>query len=360
MAKQIQPSQECLEHHLAVRMKDYIVTLNDIQTDIIWVYNLWTEQWTKHKCLQSNGLPPLLSVNEQCAVGIGSKVYVFGTITEKRIMTNMLKVVTRMEDDSFLYRIVDKNYDTIQPSPRAQHSAWEYKKKLWVFGGSGLEPAADVFLNNYGDFQECDETGMYLNNQLLCYYPSRRIWKDVRCFGDRPSPRRYACTTIFNNEVWLFGGYDVNHTTKDFYKLNMCTFTWTRIDTNLLEGHFVLVMPAISVITAGQILVHGGSMKTGSTRIFDVESNKLRNHSVQEPNPRMHHTVTAGVHNDVVILGGAFKAKCNRHCNQQVVYTMRLGPKSLKQLAMKTVSSHRDILPWKRLPTTLTNKLIGI
>ena len=79
MAVMEKPYQVFIQEHVAVRRKDSIVMFIMSQRNIIWMYNLWTEQWRMYT------LPEYLPLQDnQCGVEIGSDVYIFrGTDVEK-------------------------------------------------------------------------------------------------------------------------------------------------------------------------------------------------------------------------------------------------------------------------------------
>ena len=87
------------------------------------------------------------------------------------------------------------------PSPRYFHSCCLYGNKMFTYGGySGSERLADMFAYDF-------ETG---------------VWSEVDCTaGERPSGRSSLVAQVYENAMFVFGGYNGNTVLNDFYKFRL-------------------------------------------------------------------------------------------------------------------------------------------
>ena len=145
----------------------------------------------------------------------------------------------------------------------------------------------------------------------------------------------------------------------------MGTLIWTQIET----GH---PKPqgrtdcSLNVTAGNQLVLHGGFVVTTSNRpndcissetwILDLPSQSWRPYASEVDDHRCEHSGTSGVSNDIVIVGGI---KGVRGSRPKDILHVLLEPKTLQQLAMKTVYKYRTELPWKKcLPRKLTSLMI--
>ena len=218
----------CVEHCLLLfggAWRDDGQDLQLFPANVIWMYNLYTEQW------QQNILPTKEQESPHAMCGshaevIESVVYMFGgsKFISYKHTTNALWTLTKTSDGSFAWDeiVITSNMDA--PSPRLNHSGWEYSGNLWIFGGRGQSPVG--YLNDCGDF----DASAGLNNQLLYFNPSCNEWTNPECTGSVPSPRSCCASAIMSHTVWLYGG-DIGwrNATDDLLELNMHSLTWTQI-----------------------------------------------------------------------------------------------------------------------------------
>lgn len=73
------------------------------------------------------------------------------------------------------------------PSGRRSHSMWEYRGKLYLFGG--YDSVNDIHFNDFYSFET--ET---------------KRWTKLRPDGEHPTPRRRQCSAIVGDKVFIFGG----------------------------------------------------------------------------------------------------------------------------------------------------------
>ena len=266
------------------------------------MYNLYTEQWRKYEIPNKKRVPP--SVAKACAATIGEDVYMFGGMyLDISMKTNALWKLSKTPQDSFNLSEIEFQDNAKLPTPRYEHSGWEYADMLWVFGGSGKRPSKlrTEYINDHGDFTQG------VNNQLLCYDPSSQTWTNPRCLGAVPSPRADINTTIIEHQVWLFGGYSKMVTFEDFFELNMLTRTWTEIHSI----HFKpdgRCSPSLNAISDTQLVLHGGMISSYArtdieTWILDLPSKTWTLHSSNKMCYWVGHTGSVSLNKCVIIIG---------------------------------------------------------
>ena len=249
------PSKRFMDWFVAVRWKDSIVVLKESEIRIIWIYNLWTEQWRKHELPKEKYLPV---DNDQRGVEIKSDIYMFGGFSHD----NMLWKLARNADDSFAWNTIEFKGCRKTPSLRKGHSVWEYNEKMWIFGGNGVSPAG--YLNDHGDFASTigviNGTDYGYNNQLLSYDPCIETWTNVPCCGAVPAPRRNASTATIKDKVYLHGEWLSNESHRNgMYVLDMHSVIWSRIETTGLIRHDRQVYALLTPATINQLVFHDES-----------------------------------------------------------------------------------------------------
>ena len=159
----------------------------------IWAFNAYTEHWKQHVISADLTAPP--ETVYACAVAIEPDIYMFGGVHSHKVQNGLWKLSITSETERFDWSKTKFQRHVKLPSPRYQHSGWEYQRCLWVFGGCGESCTSPGYLNDLGD-----STG-FVNNQLLCYNPSNHSWTNPECFGANPSPRFAQCSTIMMHKV---------------------------------------------------------------------------------------------------------------------------------------------------------------
>ena len=303
----------------------------------IWMYNLYTEKWRRYRIPKWKKAPGCL-VSQACGVAIGEDIYVF--------RWNEFWRLTRSTFGCFSWTEILINENHKKPSPRNEVSGWEYERKLCIFGGYGQSLGG--YLNEYGDFN-----GL-CNNQLLQFNPHSVEWTSLKSRGTVPEPCYSHATTAIKEKVWLYGGIDysnIGYNTSlyfdDLYELDMRSLTWTKIHT---VGHKPLVPFRCSLnATANYKLVLHSTMSTAlsKTWIVDLQSRSWKQYSSGRDHPRRCHTGSSGI-NNVTITFSAIAGEIDT-----CVFSVMLEPKSLQQLAVKTVYEHRRELSWQCLPPKL-------
>ena len=289
----------------------------------------------------------------------------FDTCMPVRKFTNALWELHRTSEGSFAWYEGHKCEKINSPSPRCCHRGWEYAGKLWIFEGECN--VTHSYLNDYGDFAPTVWQDTSFTNQLLCFNPSHKQWSSPKCTGSIPAPRSGHAAAVLGSEVWLYGGYGgtvAQNMFDDLYKLNMCSFTWTLIQTDYPkpQGRSFTSLTAVS---HNKLVLHAGSQSTcmyfpslDDTWILDLGSQKWQNYtSATDHPPRSLHTGSVGINSSAIVTGiSRYYPPSSCDGNITTIHVM-LEPRSLQQLALQTIYDHSDDLPWKCLPEKLISYL---
>ena len=344
--------------HVAVNLQHYVLVftgasmMEDIKSEdvrrFIWSYNLYTDHWRKYQLPESKSASH--DVRGASAVAIGTDVYKFGGWCPECGYSNDLWRLTINKNSYFTWTKMPENAKLETPSKRLGHSAWEYQGKMWVFGGIGIPPSQG-FLNEHGDLiSRC-------NNQLLYYDPCSNTWSNPKCLGAVPSPRKQHATSTIRDNVYLLGGLQ-SGSLDDFFMMSMDALLWTKIQTNRPHPGPCYAM-SLTAVTANHLVLYGGyhgSLLLNETWIFDVEQGVWKKHRQFKDHVQYDHTGTRGLTNSAFIIGG--QIFCDTNKVYEPTFHLMLEPKNLQQLAMHTIYQHKDMLPWKCLPSKTINRLM--
>ena len=117
-------------YHMAVCVKNNILIFGGRDLDqirfschVIWMFNIYTEQWSKHVIPESEPAPH--HSESACAVAISDDVYVFGGLNSWSFTrTNALWPLKRTPETSYVWSEVPTVDKMKAPSPRACHRGW--------------------------------------------------------------------------------------------------------------------------------------------------------------------------------------------------------------------------------------------
>ena len=328
-------------HHVSVCLDNNILVFGGLWSQkplsyhTIWMFNLYTEQWSKHVIPETELAPN--NIVCACAVAIGDDVHMFGGVGASNEKTNnALWTLKRTSAMCFVWRkIVTKN-NIKAPSPRSSHGGWEYAGNLWVFGGFG--PSLVGYLNDSGDY-----VGGW-NNQLLSFNPSRQLWTNLKSSGAVPSPRAGHATTTGRNKAWCYGGYDGGTVFDELYELKMSSLIWTHIQTRHPKPKGCYASTLSSISGNKNFILHGGAdtdnIALNDTWILDIPSWTWKQYKSNTGHCRCGHSSTVGINGCTIIICGT--KDCNQHFNDySTSFLILLEPRSLQQLAMQMILKHR-------------------
>ena len=132
----------------------------------------------------------------------------------------------------------------------------------------------------------------------------------------------------------------------------MCSRTWTQIETGLTKP-IGCRLSSLTAISENQLVLHGGvaNMAVRDTWIYDLPSGTWRQHTLGKHFRRHSHIGLLGANKNIVIIGGFTDG------NSRSVVHVRFEPRSLQQLAMKTIYKQKTQLPWRYLPPKVIAQL---
>ena len=364
--------------HVAVRLQENIVLFGGLYIDsqrtmyysmrVIWSYNLDIDRWIKLVLPETQATPhPAVG---QCAVTIRSDIYLHGGGQHCEgdflgLLFPSLWKLSGTSDSRITWTQINFPKGQGVPSKRFCHAGWEYQNKLWIFGGFG-NCNNDTF-HASEDFQLTDHTLGY-TNQLWCFDPDMQVWKNVQCTGSKPSPRYCHAITKIRATVWLHGGTDHHGDFDDLYEFNLCSLTWTQIQTVGSLRPDKRCEHSLSAISEAQILLYGGRNDNLSW-IFDLPSLSWRqyhapmclNGKIIEANGWQNHTSTIGLHSVIIFGGLRWHDDIAIHSNDTLYIMFR--PKSLVKSCLEVLCKQRSCLSkcdWDNLPRNLHAQLVAM
>ena len=278
--------------------------------------------------------------------------------------TSDLWKLNTTREGCFVWSKINTKHASEEPSPRKEHSGWEYREKLYIYGGYG--PSLRGYLSKHGDFKPNFTYGDYqegYNNQLLCFDPSVEKWTNLKCSGSVPRPHSMHSTARIRENVWLFGagGY-TKSILAGLFELNMHTLLWTEIQNTSELPRFSLDS-TLSVVSDNQLLLHAGLNKEfvvlSDTWILDLPSQTWREYSAYKKQQRYGHTCTTGINRgNCLIIGGSFTTDFLEDESElpngyRTISHLMLEPLSLQQLASRVIYKHKSNLRFNNLPPKL-------
>ena len=352
--------------HCAVSLGNFIIIIggqyrHKISTRVIWSYNLYTEEWRKHEIPKTSCAPEPLS--GAVATAFDKTIYTFGGLMTTGELSNAVWKLSKTKEGCFTWSTTKPQCEEKSPSPRIRHTGWEYAGKIWTFAGCGRSP--EGYLNDNGDIES--SILFAVNNQLLCFDPNIETWTNPQCFGSIPTPRSGHASAIINDTVWIFGGNTQHfHPLGDMFELRMHSLMWSKIQT----AQFHPKARAYCTLTAtadDKLVLHGGltdgqtlmPMTSSDTWIIDLTSHAWRQFTSRKDHPRKFHTGSTGLNHSVIIIGGNRSPldPYDTYDMHNIIFNVKLEPKSLKQMALQAIFKYRNELPVNRLPAKLLSVL---
>ena len=354
--------------HCAVTLGNCVVVIGGCwitnkpsSTNVIWMYNLYTNEWRKHSIVDKGCAPE--PFHGAAAVTIDGIIFIFGGVSGKDSTepeTNALWTLCRTPGGSFTWSFINPHCKEESPSPRVGHTGWEYTRNMWIFGGAG--PSPEGYLNGHGDTDGV--LSGIMNNQLLCYNPNTQKWTNPQCSGSIPTPRIGHASAIINDKLWLFGGYNLEGDDREHvFELRMNSLTWSQIKTAQPGPKANRFLCTLTALTDNKLVLHGGTVyhhkmtPSSNTWILDLTSHSWRQYKSITDHARNCHTGSLGPNSNIIIIGGFMESE--KHVDEvyESVFHVMLGPKSLQLLAMQMIQKYRDDLPWICLPKRLISQL---
>lgn len=143
--------------------------------------------------------------------------------------------------------------DGFQPTPRDRHSAVVYENYFIIFGG--FDGLSNLRVNS------------------LYQYDIRAFkWQEMLTTGTIPSPRHSHLSIVYQDAMYIFGGYDGNYC-NDLTRLDLKTKVWSLVTTTgeCPSGRYrnsCVVYRDVMIVHGG----HDGSMHLPDTYIFNFST----------------------------------------------------------------------------------------
>ena len=348
-----------------------------IEMNTIWVYDLSTDQWERLVCLQGEYERPRRLAG-MVAVVIGTDIYVHGGNTLghlRKCTADLFKlscIGKTVKWNEILFGNIWLTFDRKIPSPRTNHTGWEFNDKLYIFGGFG-EPVNKYLHDSdevHGDNDD-DERYM-LHNQMCCFNPQEKKWTVVKSTGDKPSARQGHATTKIHKTIWLYGGEDHDTIYDDLYTLDMDTLTWSKMQPwGTPRNPNPHTFHTLTAISEDKIILYGRNDNL-SPWLLDTASLSWHQYprfhfNELEVEERQHHTATMGLESVIIFGGKNWNSRGQVNAVSTNIFSINtvqlsIRPKTMKKLAFEGAYEHRQDVAqeWKVLPRHLKNQLLSM
>ena len=152
----------------------------------------------------------------------------------------------------------------------------------------------------------------------------------------------------------------------DLHELKLNSCTWTLIKTNQIKppGRH---SSSLNMILDDKLVLHCGAdsdnTELSDTWILDLPTQTWTQYASDKDHPRLGHTSSRGLDNNVIIIGGLYDwlkliTTGNNYASwYKTVFHMIVEPKSLQHLTLQIICKHKTVLPWQCLPNSLVHLL---
>ena len=153
--------------------------------------------------------------------------------------------------------------NTTNPQRRCGHTCHAVGTELLVFGGMGNVGEGSIFFNDLL-LITLQVSGLGHNEQQKHY-----TWRTVRASGTPPCPRYCHSSAISKDQMFIFGGWDLESFYGDLHVYNRLSNTWSEVQTTgsiprpccqLASTHFTGSMTS----GKGYLLLFGGCYRSNN------------------------------------------------------------------------------------------------
>ena len=336
-----------------------------ISSDTIWTFKPQNDCWVRYDTPRNQPVPRVWRAS---TVVIDDALYVFGGEEYNAKMLQFSNALWKLyKTKSKKFRWIQVQFDenkASQPSPRANHTCWEYDDKLWSFAGEG--PPHDGYLSGGNSEKFARNVNHIFSNQLLCFDPLRGEWSIPQTRGSVPDPAKCFVSARIADKVWI---YNTGHAV--MYVLCMKSLVWASVE---VSGSAVPFMrfPTFTAVTDTQIILHGGlSMVSreplNDTWIFHTDSPSWERYGGKQDHVRYMHSSVKVDNKSLVVLGGCRNSlwsgpPVNKIELVKDIHWIKLEPDSLRKLSLKAVFKHKHLLQheWESLPQSIYHDLMDM
>jgi N-acetylneuraminic acid mutarotase len=193
------------------------------------------------------------------------KLFVYGGHTTQGVTSNL---INNVKSDFYYHDVATKKWAQIEHSMggKTEHKCVVYENSLWFVGGyNGYDYTSDIFkfdpstgtsaviettgesfsrrsaltalvwedkLYTFGGWNGFSRTWY---NDLHVFDFKTRHWRAIHPKGPVPTKRTSHSAVIYNNKMYVFGGFSGEEYLNDLFELDLQTETWTEI-TSLYKG----------------------------------------------------------------------------------------------------------------------------
>jgi N-acetylneuraminic acid mutarotase len=145
----------------------------------------------------------------------------------------------------------------VEPEPRFGHSAIEYKKKLFVFGGG-------TDFNSIHKLREC-------LNGVKAVNVETGEWSNVRCEGSFIGTRKHHCAAVVGKHMFIHGGMNQrNNVLDDSAVLNLEKLQWKNLADVKGTGPGAVGFHAVAVVLEQEQRLASGLYKLPAVKNAQV------------------------------------------------------------------------------------------
>jgi len=223
----------------------------------LWEFSFEKKQWNLLSLADGNSLVMALRRTEHTAVLYTHKIFVFGGIC-----------MQQYSDSLYCYDLELQKLSQLNPTPirdRADHTAVVWKNKMYIFAGwavaernedrcwfndlyefdfvtlhwrqivgkgeiptprcSHVAIASNDYMYTFGGYNGKDYT-----NELFSYHFETETWKNLTpLFANKvaPAPRSRTAMAVWNDSMFLLGGWNRKSYFSDFWRFEFGCMSWT-------------------------------------------------------------------------------------------------------------------------------------
>uniref|UniRef100_A0A0N5CD48 Kelch domain-containing protein 10 n=1 Tax=Strongyloides papillosus TaxID=174720 RepID=A0A0N5CD48_STREA len=221
-------------------------------SDLLHSYDPANNTW---EIVNAHGrIPP--ARDGHTAVVWKNKMFIFGGFEEDHQI---------FSQDVFVFDFITNEWAEVKPTGKKPawrdfHTACVIDGKMYIFGG------------------RCDEMGMFISNkdiytnEVYVLDLEEYSWKTITKKGDGPSGRRSHSSWVFNNRMYIFGGYygPTNSHFDDLYEFDPKTELWRKI--NVIGNGPSARRRQCSVVYNNKVFIFGGTMPNLSWKAAHINS----------------------------------------------------------------------------------------
>ncbi|TDO21325.1 IPT/TIG domain-containing protein [Pedobacter duraquae] len=226
---------------VAVGTKAYFYTGTDLNN--FWEYNTVNNQWVQKSSYMAGVrfAGTLSAVGNNIYLGVGRKVLAFD-----------------QQPDNTVYK-----YDIA-------NDTWQKETDYPTDFGNNERIHASTFVINNEIYFACGSTNTGML-QFKKYTPATKTWVTLANF---PDARSYTTAFVFQGAGYIAGGADVGGgPSKDCYRYNVASNTWTRLPDDIGAGNGF--EKAFAFVNNGKVFFGGGNSSSDRYQLFMADNTSL-------------------------------------------------------------------------------------